>query len=58
MILNQAFSGGPLGELLQWSDIITSFYLLGHDLIIIKDQDELQRLVMLHAVLLYYCVYH
>ncbi|TKR93664.1 hypothetical protein L596_008077 [Steinernema carpocapsae] len=27
-------SGGPLGELVQWSDLIASLYFLGHDLVI------------------------
>lgn len=26
--------GGPLGELVQWTDLIATLYLLGHDLII------------------------
>ena len=42
-ILRRAFSGGSLGELLQWSDIITSFYLLGHDVTVVKYHDELLR---------------
>ncbi len=25
-----AFKGGPLGELVQWADLITSVYMLGH----------------------------
>lgn len=28
----QATKGGPLGELVQWSDLIVSLYLLGHDI--------------------------
>ncbi|XP_072032100.1 alpha-1,6-mannosylglycoprotein 6-beta-N-acetylglucosaminyltransferase A-like isoform X2 [Amphiura filiformis] len=31
-IAENAFSGGPLGELVQWSDIIASLYILGHNL--------------------------
>ncbi|XP_037542259.1 alpha-1,6-mannosylglycoprotein 6-beta-N-acetylglucosaminyltransferase A [Nematolebias whitei] len=31
-IVNNAFSGGPLGELVQWSDLISTLYILGHDL--------------------------
>ncbi|XP_074551428.1 alpha-1,6-mannosylglycoprotein 6-beta-N-acetylglucosaminyltransferase A-like [Halichoeres trimaculatus] len=27
-----AFSGGPLGELVQWSDLISTLYILGHHL--------------------------
>ena len=33
--------GGPLGELLQWSDIITSLYMLGHDVTISSEFEEL-----------------
>ncbi len=35
------FSGGPLGELVQWSDIITSLYVLGHDLTITSEVEQL-----------------
>ncbi|XP_022109517.1 alpha-1,6-mannosylglycoprotein 6-beta-N-acetylglucosaminyltransferase A-like isoform X2 [Acanthaster planci] len=31
-IAENAFSGGPLGELVQWSDILASLYILGHNL--------------------------
>ncbi|XP_071822891.1 alpha-1,6-mannosylglycoprotein 6-beta-N-acetylglucosaminyltransferase A-like isoform X2 [Apostichopus japonicus] len=31
-IAEKAFSGGPLGELVQWADIITSLFILGHDI--------------------------
>ena len=31
-IADSAFSGGPLGELVQWSDLIATLYILGHDL--------------------------
>ncbi|XP_033629093.1 alpha-1,6-mannosylglycoprotein 6-beta-N-acetylglucosaminyltransferase A-like isoform X1 [Asterias rubens] len=31
-IAEKAFSGGPLGELVQWSDILASLYILGHEL--------------------------
>lgn len=27
-----AFNGGPLGELVQWSDLISTIYILGHHL--------------------------
>ncbi|XP_033107828.1 alpha-1,6-mannosylglycoprotein 6-beta-N-acetylglucosaminyltransferase A-like [Anneissia japonica] len=33
-IAENAFHGGPLGELVQWSDIIASLYILGHDITI------------------------
>ncbi|CAJ1078832.1 alpha-1%2C6-mannosylglycoprotein 6-beta-N-acetylglucosaminyltransferase A-like [Xyrichtys novacula] len=31
-ITETAFSGGPLGELVQWSDLISTLYILGHNL--------------------------
>ena len=34
-------AGGPLGELVQWSDIICTLYMLGHDLIITSEFEEL-----------------
>ena len=33
-LFNQAFRGGPLGELVQWSDVICTLYILGHNLAI------------------------
>ncbi|KAL9958747.1 hypothetical protein ACROYT_G035803 [Oculina patagonica] len=32
--LDGAFNGGPLGELAQWCDLISALYILGHDLVI------------------------
>ena len=46
-MLGQAFSGGPLGEMVQWSDIITSFHLLGHELVVITEKHELKRFVLI-----------
>ncbi|XP_041806295.1 alpha-1,6-mannosylglycoprotein 6-beta-N-acetylglucosaminyltransferase A-like [Chelmon rostratus] len=31
-IAKSAFNGGPLGELVQWSDLISTLYILGHHL--------------------------
>lgn len=36
-----ASKGGPLGELVQWSDIISALYLLGHNLTITSEFDDL-----------------
>ncbi|XP_069769993.1 alpha-1,6-mannosylglycoprotein 6-beta-N-acetylglucosaminyltransferase A-like [Narcine bancroftii] len=41
-IAENVFKGGPLGELVQWSDLITSVYLLGHDMILSTSVDELK----------------
>lgn len=30
----KSLKGGPLGELVQWSDLIASLYILGHDIVI------------------------
>ncbi|XP_032902328.1 coiled-coil domain-containing protein 126 [Amblyraja radiata] len=42
-IAENVFKGGPLGELVQWSDLITSVYLLGHNIILSTSVDELKR---------------
>ncbi|XP_051873036.1 alpha-1,6-mannosylglycoprotein 6-beta-N-acetylglucosaminyltransferase A-like isoform X2 [Pristis pectinata] len=42
-IAENVFKGGPLGELVQWSDLIASVYLLGHSIIISTSVDELKR---------------
>lgn len=39
----QATKGGPLGEMVQWSDIIASLYVLGHDVTVSADLITLQR---------------
>ncbi|XP_053109583.1 alpha-1,6-mannosylglycoprotein 6-beta-N-acetylglucosaminyltransferase A [Hemicordylus capensis] len=44
-IAENAFSGGPLGELVQWSDLITSLYLLGHDIRISASLAELKEIM-------------
>ena len=44
-IAENAFSGGPLGELVQWSDLITTLYLLGHDVRISASLAELKESV-------------
>uniref|UniRef100_A0A8C5R2L1 alpha-1,6-mannosyl-glycoprotein 6-beta-N-acetylglucosaminyltransferase n=1 Tax=Leptobrachium leishanense TaxID=445787 RepID=A0A8C5R2L1_9ANUR len=44
-IAENAFSGGPLGELVQWSDLITSLYLLGHDVRISSSIAELKEIM-------------
>lgn len=48
-IAENAFSGGPLGELVQWSDLITTLYLLGHDVRISASLVELKESVELPA---------
>lgn len=39
----QIASGGPLGELVQWSDLIASLYLLGHDVTVPPTDDALTK---------------
>lgn len=53
-IAENAFSGGPLGELVQWSDLITTLYLLGHDVRISASIAELKESVPNTAVLMDY----
>uniref|UniRef100_UPI00358FC16B alpha-1,6-mannosylglycoprotein 6-beta-N-acetylglucosaminyltransferase A n=1 Tax=Myxine glutinosa TaxID=7769 RepID=UPI00358FC16B len=44
-IAETAFSGGPLGELVQWSDVISSLYLLGHDVKLSVSLSELREVM-------------
>uniref|UniRef100_A0AAY4BXM3 alpha-1,6-mannosyl-glycoprotein 6-beta-N-acetylglucosaminyltransferase n=1 Tax=Denticeps clupeoides TaxID=299321 RepID=A0AAY4BXM3_9TELE len=39
----KVLKGGPLGEMVQWSDILAALYVLGHDLKISVSVKELQR---------------
>lgn len=36
-----ATNGGPLGELVQWSDLIASLYIMGHDIVLTRTKQEL-----------------
>ncbi|KRY55304.1 Alpha-1,6-mannosylglycoprotein 6-beta-N-acetylglucosaminyltransferase A, partial [Trichinella britovi] len=38
-----AFTGGPLGELVQWSDLITTLHFFGHRLLISSESSTLKR---------------
>ena len=38
-----ASSGGPLGELVQWTDLIASIYLLGHNLTVSAAKKNIPR---------------
>ena len=40
-----ALNGGPLGELVQWSDLIASLHLLGHNVVLSWSSNKLQQLV-------------
>ena len=35
--------GGPLGELLQWSDLLATLSIIGHHLEVSTDKDSLRR---------------
>ena len=43
--------GGPLGELVQWSDLIAALYVLGHNLTITAED------MQLHWQVISLCVY-
>ena len=38
-----ADKGGPLGELVQWCDLITSLHILGHDIKVTVEHPEMIR---------------
>ena len=35
-----AFKGGPLGELVQWADLICGLYMLGHTVLFELNSDK------------------
>ncbi|VDK44765.1 unnamed protein product [Anisakis simplex] len=39
----KATAGGPLGELVQWSDLISALYILGHNLFISTEYDAFKH---------------
>ena len=41
--LENAYSGAPLGEMVQWSDLIASLYILGHNVTVTTDRNEMKR---------------
>ena len=41
--LVSCLTGGPLGELVQWSDLISVLYLLGHQLTITSEVEQLVK---------------
>ena len=42
-IFMEAFNGGVLGELSQWSDVMSVLHILGHDLVITSDKKDLPK---------------
>uniref|UniRef100_H2YVK9 alpha-1,6-mannosyl-glycoprotein 6-beta-N-acetylglucosaminyltransferase n=1 Tax=Ciona savignyi TaxID=51511 RepID=H2YVK9_CIOSA len=43
-IADNAFKGGPLGELVQWSDLISALYVLGHEIKVTNSVEQLTEL--------------
>ena len=41
--LENAYRGAPLGEMVQWSDLIASLYVLGHNVTVTADPNEMKR---------------
>ena len=41
VFLNNAFTGGPLGELIQWTDLVTGLYILGYNITVTKTPEDL-----------------
>ncbi|CAH3025888.1 unnamed protein product [Porites evermanni] len=43
--LANAYKGVPLGEMVQWSDLIASLYALGHDITISAEQPSMKKIL-------------
>ena len=41
--LQKAYDGVSLGEMVQWSDLIASMYVLGHNITLSAEQDTINR---------------
>ena len=41
--LEKAYDGVPLGEMVQWSDLIASMYVLGHNITLSAERDSINR---------------
>jgi len=41
--LANAYKGVPLGEMVQWSDLITALYALGHNITISAEQPSMKK---------------
>jgi hypothetical protein len=50
-----ALSGGPLGELVQWSDLISSLYVLGHKIILSWSKKTLSTHMTTSSTALEHC---
>lgn len=46
MFSPKVLKGGPLGEMVQWADILAALYVLGHDLKISVSVKELHGYVL------------
>ena len=45
-LLDWAGKGGPLGELVQWTDLIATSYILGHDINVVLNKSDLHMWVL------------
>jgi len=43
-----AFKGGPLGELVQWSDLLASLHVLGHEITICVSSVDMKKLLSIY----------
>ncbi|XP_078344824.1 alpha-1,6-mannosylglycoprotein 6-beta-N-acetylglucosaminyltransferase A-like isoform X2 [Oculina patagonica] len=48
--LDLAYKGAPLGEMVQWSDLLASLYILGHDLTISANHTTYKQLLTVPKV--------
>ena len=50
-----ALLGGPLGELVQWADLMSALHVLGHDVILSWGPKTLQNIVLPHKLEIQKC---
>ncbi|EDO45818.1 predicted protein [Nematostella vectensis] len=42
-----AYRGGPLGEMVQWTDLIASLYILGHNITLCSNKTDVTRYILI-----------
>ena len=42
-LLERAFHGAPLGESVQWTDLLCALYILGHDIVLSSNYKDMER---------------
>lgn len=56
--LSNAYKGMPLGEMLQWSDLIASLYILGHNITLSAEKESMNRYTYARTHMIFICSHY